>query len=198
VDGLRAISGSQVGARSIELTVVVQSEVRPWRFPPNCDFLYGDWLRAEIDADGPPQPESTPDLALVITIALAGNHPLRGPAPAQLLDPVPPADVVRGSVAGIPSLLNDLPGDTRNVVLTLTRIWTTLATGEIKSKDAAADWALARLPPELRPPLDHARQLYLTSRYDEETWSDELTAQVRPLVDAILAEIDNLTADESR
>jgi streptomycin 3"-adenylyltransferase len=127
-------------------------------------------------------------------MALAGNHPVTGPPPAQLLDPVPPADLARASVDGIPGLLDDLAGDTRNVVLTLARIWTTLATGEITSKDAAADWALAQLPSEHRPVLDHARQLYLTRRYDEETWSDELMARVRPHVDAVLAEIGNLTA----
>jgi predicted nucleotidyltransferase len=193
VDGLLQISGPRAGARPVELTVVVQSEIRPWQFPPTGDFLYGDWLRAEIETDGPPQPEPMPDLALVIAIALAGNHPLTGPPPSQLLDAVPPADLVRGSVAGIPNLLNDLPGDTRNVVLTFARIWTTLATGEIKSKDAAADWALEQLPPEHRPVLDHAKQLYLKRRYTEETWSDKLKAQVRPHVDAVLAEIGQLT-----
>ena len=56
VDGLLPISGSRAGARSIELTVVVQPEVRPWRYPPTGDFLYGDWLRDDFEADGPPQP----------------------------------------------------------------------------------------------------------------------------------------------
>jgi streptomycin 3"-adenylyltransferase len=194
VDGLLQISGPRVGARSVELTVVVQSEVSPWRYPPTSDFLYGDWLRQQIVADGPPQPEPMPNLAIMIPATLAGNHPLSGPPPAQLLDPVPPEDLVRGSVAGIPDLLNDLPGDTRNVVLTLARIWATVATGEIKSKDAAADWAIAQLPPQHRPVLDHAKQLYLTRRYAEETWSDELKAHVRPHVDAVLAEIDQLTS----
>lgn len=193
VDGLLLISGRRVGARPVELTVVVQSGVRPWRYPPTCDFLYGDWLRQEIEADGPPQPQPMPDLALVFAMALAGNRPLSGPPPADLLDPVPPKDLVRASVDGIPALLDDLPGDTRNVVLTFARIWTTLATGEITSKDAAADWALVHLPPEHQPVLDHAKQLYLTRRYDEETWSDELTARVRPHVDAVLAEIGKLT-----
>lgn len=193
VDGLLQLSGPTVGARSVELTVVVQSEVRPWRYPPNGELLYGDWLRAEIEAGGPPQPEPMPDLALVIAMTLAGNRPLSGPPPGELLDQVPPADLVRASVAGIPDLLDDLPGDTRNVVLTLARIWTTLVTGEIKSKDAAADWALVQLAPEHRPVLDHAKRLYLTRRYAEETWSDELTAQVRTHVDAVLAEIGRLT-----
>ena len=40
---------------------------------------------------------------------------------------------------GVPSLMADLADDTRNVLLTLARIWTTVATGEIRSKDEAAD-----------------------------------------------------------
>lgn len=193
VDGLLRISGPRVGMRSVELTVVVQSEVRPWRYPPNGDFLYGDWLREQFEAGDLPKPQPMPDLALVIPLTLAGNRPLASPPPARLLDPVPPADQVRGSVAGIPDLLDDLPGDTRNVVLTLARIWTTLATGEIRSKGAAARWAMAQLPPEHRPVLDHARRLYLTRRYDEETWGDELTAQVPSHIDVVLAEIGKLT-----
>jgi streptomycin 3"-adenylyltransferase len=188
------ISGPPVGARSLELTVVVHTEVRPWRFPPTADFRYGDWLRKEIETNGPPRPAPMPNLAIMIPETLAGNHPLEGAPPADLLDPVPAQDIVRGSAAGIPDLLGDLPGDTRNVVLTFARIWTTLATGEIRSKDAAADWALAHLPPEHQPVLRHAKQLYLTRRYTEETWTDELTAQVRPHVDAVLAEIDKLSA----
>jgi streptomycin 3"-adenylyltransferase len=184
------ISGWRAGARSIELIVVVQSEVRPWRYPPTCDFLYGDWLREEIAYYGPPRPQAMPSLAVMIPMTLAGNHPLTGPPPAELFDTVPPEDLARGSAADLPGLLNDLPGDTRNVLLTLARIWATLATGEIRSKDAAADWALTRLPPEHRPVLEHAKQLYLTRDYAEETWSDELKAQVASHVEAVLCEIN--------
>ncbi|MFD4971496.1 aminoglycoside adenylyltransferase domain-containing protein [Streptomyces sp. NPDC058424] len=192
--GLSCISGSgSTGeARPVELTVTVQSEVRPWRYPPTADFLYGEWLRDEFEASGPPQPGPMPDLALLLTMVLAGNHPLTGPPPAEVLDHVPPEDLIRSSVAGIPGLLDDLDGDTRNVVLTLARIWTTLATGEIKTKDQAADWALARLPPEQRPVLAHARELYLNCRYSEEQWSQELKARVHPHAEAVLAEIDRL------
>jgi streptomycin 3"-adenylyltransferase len=186
-----------VAARPVELIVVVQSQVSPWRFPPICDFLYGEWLRDEIQTSGPPRPEPMPNLAVMIHMMLAANHPLSGPPPAQLLDPVPAQDLARGSVAGIPGLLSDLLDDTRNVLLTFARIWTTLATGEIKSKDAAADWALAQLPPEHRPVLEHAKQLYLTRRYSEEApWSDDLWAQVGPHVDLVLAEIGRLAGGE--
>ncbi|MFH8289059.1 aminoglycoside adenylyltransferase family protein [Streptomyces sp. NPDC018059] len=190
--GLLGISGARNKARPVELIVVVQSEVRPWRSPATCDFLYGEWLRPEYEAGKVPRPEPMPDLALLITMVLAGDRPLTGPRPAQVLDPVPHSDLIRASVAGIPGLLDDLEGDTRNVLLTLARIWTTLATGHIRSKDAAADWALAQLPPEHRPVLEHARHLYLNCRYSEESWSETLRAQVRPHVDQVLAHIDRL------
>lgn len=193
LDGLLAVSGLSDRLRPVELTVVVRSEVRPWRYPPTGDFLYGEWLREDLRASGAPRPEPMPDLAVLLTTVLTHGRPLTGPPAASVLDPVPRADLVRASVAGIPDLLHDLDHDTRNVLLTLARVWTTLATGEIRPKDAAADWALRRLPPEHRPVLRHARELYLGSRYCEESWSGELTAGVRPHVRAVLAEIDRLT-----
>ncbi|MFF8717612.1 aminoglycoside adenylyltransferase family protein [Streptomyces sp. NPDC015184] len=192
VEGLLDISGLTPTVRPVELTVVVQSEVRPWRFPPVGDFLYGEWLREEFQTGAAPRPGPMPDLALVLTVVLAGNHPLTGPPPAELLDPVPHTDLVRASVEAIPELLADLDDDTRNVLLTLARVWTTLATGEIKTKDAAADWAMAHLPPEHRPVLEHARNLYLTCHYQDETWSEELKARVRPHADDVLTRIDHL------
>ncbi|MFF3417782.1 aminoglycoside adenylyltransferase family protein [Streptomyces sp. NPDC002698] len=196
--GLLGISGSRNKVRPVELTVVVQSEVRPWRYPPTCDFLYGEWLRAEYEAGKVPRPEPMADLALLITMAVAGDHPLTGPRPAQVLDPVSHADLVHASVAGIPGLVDSLDDDTRNVLLTFARIWTTLATGQIRSKDAAADWALAQLPPEYRPALEYARQLYLNCGYSDERWSETLQAQVRPHVDRVLAEIDQLRTRTQR
>ena len=194
VEGLFEISGAAVGLRPVELTVVAHDDIRPWRYPPVGDFLYGEWMRDDFADGGAPMPEPMPDLALVLAVTLAGDHALAGPPPAEVLDPVPAADVARASLAGIPGLLDDLPGDTRNVVLTLARIWTTLDTGEILAKDAAADWALARLSPRGRPVLAYARNLYLNHRYSEESWSDELRAGVRPCVDEMLAHIARLAA----
>lgn len=192
VAGLLNISGVNARARPVELTVVVQSEVRPWRYPPTVDFLYGEWLRDRFEAGAVPQPAPMPDLALLISMVLAGDHPLTGPPPARVLDPVARADLARAAVAGIPGLLDDLPADTRNVILTLARIWTTLATGEIRAKDAAADWALAQLPPRHRPVLEHARQLYLSTRYADESWPDELKAQAPAHAAEVLAKIERL------
>src|SRR5690606_11330986 len=95
---------------------------------------------------------------------------LAGPPPARVLDPVPRGDLVRAMTDAVPDLLDELDTDTRNAVLTLARIWSTLATGRIRSKDEAAEWALARLPDEHRPVLARARAVHLGD--EEEHWDD--------------------------
>ncbi len=191
VDGLLRISRwPPVDRRPVELTVVVQSDVRPWRYPPVMDLQFGEWLRAGLERGVPPDPPApTPDLAPVLAMVLAGNRPLVGPPPAEVLDPVPPDDLCRAMRDVVPGLLADLDDDTRNVLLTLARVWTTLATGQIRSKDAAADWALERLPDEHRPVLAHARAVYLGEA--DEDWT-ELAPRVGPHVDHVLGQIARL------
>lgn len=160
LEELLQVSGGP-SRRPVELIVVRRDEVHPWRYPPNCEFLYGEWLRDEYERGLVPAPAPMPDLAPLLTMVLQGDAPLYGPPPAALLAPVPHADLRRAIVAGVPELMADLGSDTRNVLLTLARIWVTLATGAIRSKDAAADWALERLPPEHRPVPAWARAEYL-------------------------------------
>jgi len=178
--------------RPIELTIVVASEIRPWRYPPRFDFLYGEWLRREF-AGGNLEPWETtsPDLAALITMVLRGSRAVVGPPPVEVFDPVPPADLTAAVVAGIDGLLADLADDTRNVVLTFARIWLTVATGEIGSKDAAADWALPRLPEEHREVLARARAIYLGE--EDERW-DDLESRVRLHADHVIREIERLVA----
>jgi predicted nucleotidyltransferase len=49
--GLLAVSGGDPPepARPVELTIVAQPDVTPWRYPPRRDFQYGEWLRDEIE-----------------------------------------------------------------------------------------------------------------------------------------------------
>ncbi len=149
VGGVMEFSGRRAArgpARPVELTIVTQADVRPWRYPPLRDFQYGEWLRDEYRQGMVSSPMEDPDLASLITQVLQRGLALDGPPPDELLDPVPHEDLRRAIVAGVPDLLDELESDTRNVLLTLARIWMTLGTGEITSKDAAAQWAIARLP----------------------------------------------------
>ncbi|CAN5128984.1 N/A [soil metagenome] len=133
--------------RPIELDVVVASEIRPWRYPPRLDFQYSEWWRKAFEAgELEPWSETSRDLASLVRMVLAGNTALHGPAPAEVFDPVPRGDYVDALLKDFPEPLRDLDSDTRNVVLTLARIWSGIATDEVHSKDGAATWALERLP----------------------------------------------------
>jgi streptomycin 3"-adenylyltransferase len=162
--------------------------VQPWRYPPRLEFQYGEWMRTDIERGRMRSAsDESPDLAPLITMVLLGDRSLFGPPPAEVLDPVPHDDLIRAITAGVPRLLDDLATDTANVVLTLARIWTTAATGAIRSKDAAADWVLARLPEAHRAVLARARAVYLGTADDR--W-DDLQAHLRPHVDFVAAEIE--------
>ena len=156
--------------RFLELTVVVQSDVRPWRYPPRMDLQYGDWLRDDLERGEIPPPAPNPDLAALITMTLLGGRPLVGPPPAEVFEHVPHEDLLRAGADELDGILADLDHDTRNMLLTLARIWCTAETGEIRSKDGAADWALPHLPLEHRPVLERARDGYRSGDYG--TWDD--------------------------
>ena len=197
VDRLLAISGRPAPSgpwRRVELTIVVESEVRPWGYPPTFDFQYGDWLRSEFES-GSVEPWSTkamPDLALLITMVILAATPLLGPPPGQIFDAVPPGDLARAMLAGIDPLREDLYSDTRNVLLTFARMWSTLATDVIRSKDAAADWVLARIPEEHRPVLARARAIYLGQ--EPEGW-DDLRDHLDAHVEYVVAEVRRLAGE---
>lgn len=189
---LLAISGtypSAVPPRPVELTIVVWSQIRPWRFPPRMDFQYGEWWRDRFQrGELEPWPSSAnPDLTLQVTMALLGGATLAGPPPTEVFDPVPRRDVIDALVGSIRAVVQDIDWDTRNVVLTLARIWSGVATGAVQSKDAAAEWALPRLPPEYRAVLARARGIYLGT--EEEQW-DDIQDSIRPFADAVIAEIE--------
>ena len=162
--------------------------MKPWRYPPRIDFLYGDWLRAAFERGElePWEPRADRDLTVLLAMVLRADTPLFGPPPAAVVAPVPLADVVHAMVGDVDALMGDLDSDTANVLLTLARIWNTVETGEIRSKDAAAEWALERLREDERPALGRARAVYLGTVDDRwEAADPTVAAAARRLVDEI-------------
>ncbi len=192
VTRLLGISGAVGGlvARPLELTVVNRRDVVPWRYPPRSEFVYGEWLREAFEQGQVPGPDTDPDLVIVLAKVRQASIPLRGRDARRVLEPVPKRDLLRALEQSLPSLVDGLPGDERNGLLTLARMWVTAATGDIVPKDAAADWALERLPAPLVPTLDLARKGYRGEIRDN--WSarrDEtahLSTHLRQRIEACL------------
>ena len=188
-DRLMLISGKIGNAdsvRPLEVTVVHHKDIVPWRYPPRKEFIYGEWLRDEFERGQIPEPTEDPDLAIVLAQARMKSVSLFGPDAANLLDPIPDADVRKAIQESLPGLVKSLKGDERNVILTLARMWQTAAVGKISPKDAAAEWAMPRLPQEYANLLDIARKAYRGEYADRwEGLESEVTALVDHMRNAI-------------
>lgn len=173
----------------IEMTIVVKSEINPWRYPPAFDFQYGDWLRTDFES-GHIEPWPTkemPDLAVLITQVLLANKILLGPSANQLLCNIPYKDFMAATKIALSSLIKELHSDTRNVLLTYARIWKTLATDMIDTKQDAAAWAIDRLPENYKPVMKHARACCMGEEI--ESW-DDVRVCIKPCADYLILQIE--------
>lgn len=191
IKGLLHISGIYMKSSKlpIELTIVVKSEINPWHYPPNFDFQYGDWLRGKFES-GIIEPWSTkvmPDLAILITQIYLASKTLFGPSSNRLLCAIPYRDFILATKVSLKNLMADLCTDTRNVLLTYARIWSTLETDTIRSKPAAALWALPRLPKEHQPVLERARSICTGETIED--WLD-LKHLIQPCASYMLNQIN--------
>lgn len=189
--GVSGAMGNAQAVRPLELTVITLSDVVPWQFPPRAEFVYGEWLREELEAGSVPEPARDPDLAIVLKKVIDSSWPLYGSPADTVLEPVPTTDIRRAIRDSLPGLLAETAGDERNVVLTLARMWLTAATGDIALKDGAAEWAEQQVPPDHRALLKYAREGYLGLIEDQ--WDDQegFEALVACMKDSIKACLDS-------
>ena len=191
VANLLQISGLYMKSskRPIELTLVEKAMINPWQYPPRFDFQYGEWLRESFEK-GIIEPWLTfemPDLALIVTQVLLKSQTIWGLEPEQLLAHVPYRDFMKAMLHDLNRLAADLKQDTRNVLLTYARIWSTLATSAIRSKPAAADWATSRLPKKYQPVMKRAQSICIG--IENEHW-DGIEMLVKPCADFMVDQIN--------
>jgi predicted nucleotidyltransferase len=200
VQGLMAISAPFPPPgleRCVEVTVVAQAQVRPWRYPPSFDLQYGEWLRERFERENTLllRPAVNVDLTTLLTIVLLGDQPLFGPPPGELLDPVLLEDCVRAMVSDIDLFMDEFENDARNILLRLARIWQTVVTGIIDRKDRAAEWAQQRLPPAHQQLMERARAMYLGWQPDE--WTG-MASEARASADYMIPQIQREAAGRRR
>ncbi len=184
--------GNADGVRPLEVTVINRHEVVPWRYPPRQEYMYGEWLRAQFEQGAIPAPEHNPDLAILLAQVRRYNISLYGPAAADVLAPVPMADIRKAMRESLPGLLDWLKGDERNVILTLARMLLTASTGDFASKDRAAEWAMSGLSAEHAKLLDLTRKAYLGECSDSweglEAETASLACHLKNAIEAALKE----------
>jgi predicted nucleotidyltransferase len=190
VSGVYGISKDR---RPVELTLVKHSEIKPWHYPPKFDFQYGDWLRKDFESGNftPWVSDEMPNLAIEVTQVLLASKTIFGLSPKELLVPVPYKDFITATTKEIDTLLDDLSWDTRNVLLTYARIWSTVETDAIRSKPDAAAWVIDRLPSEYQSLMKRARAICLGE--EPEHW-DDWKHQIRPFAEYMIGKIKQDTS----
>ncbi|ANY17513.1 aminoglycoside adenylyltransferase family protein [Bordetella pseudohinzii] len=179
---ISAPPGDDPALRALEVTLVLHTDIAPWRYPPLRHLQFGEWQRQDILAGIIEADTLDPDLAILFAKARQHSIALVGPPADRLFAPVPKTDfyAALSTTLDLWRTPDDWSGDERHVLLTLARVWYSAATGAIAPKDMAADWALARLPETYRPLLWQARQAYLGHA------QDRFAAQGQALTAAIL------------
>ncbi|MFN7710612.1 MAG: aminoglycoside adenylyltransferase domain-containing protein [Holosporales bacterium] len=184
----------------LELTIVEQSHINPWKYPPLFDFQYGEWLREPFEqGNWEPWPsKEMPDLAIIMTQILLASRTLIGPHPAHLLCQVPHEDFMKALKDALPILISDLESDTRNSLLTLARVWCTVATDTLCSKPAAAEWAISMSPETYHPVMRRAQAICVGK--ESESWGD-IKGLIKPcaefMVNHINREMNQVLASEA-
>lgn len=191
VASLLQISGIYMKSSNlpIEMLIVVKSALNPWQYPPTFDFQYGDWLREKFES-GIVEPWSTkemPDIAILVTQVLLASKSLLGPDPNQLLPKVPYHDFIKAATQATKDLMSDIYSDTRNVLLTYARIWSTVETDTLHSKPAAADWVIDRLPDKYRSVMKRAKAICIGE--ETEYW-DDMQSLIKPCAELMANEIN--------
>jgi len=163
--------------RPLELSVLTEGQLRPWRHPAPFDF--------HLSSAGISGPGVDPDLAAHVTVARRAGVSLLGPPPAEVFPEVPHEDFVAALRSDFDHCLA-LTATPSYAILSLARIWASLAEPDVQhTKVSGAEWALPRLPPDDRRPLELALASYRGDGGQLDVGGDEVSAYVASVAEKV-------------
>lgn len=173
--------------RPLEVTILNRNDIISQQFPPRYEYMYGEWLRGEIEAGTIPQSNYDADLIILLWQARKYSIVLKGQSALDLIPIISEDEVIRAIQNSLPSLLEGMMGDERNALLTLARMWYTLENHDLCAKNIAGEWTLERLPKSFKPLMELAVKGYLGEC--EDNWSSK-KSEVLLLADFIIKHIN--------
>ncbi len=140
----------------IEISLVAQSDLSPWRHPCGYEFHYSeDWRERAPSGRG-----LDPDLALHVALTRARGRVLFGAPIRDVLPDVPRHDVLDSIRQDVLASLPQIHAKPAYTVLNACRTLAWLADGAFRSKEEGGLWARTSLPPDLRPAVEVALDAY--------------------------------------
>lgn len=189
---LMAVSGhypfDAKGRRPLEVMIVRLADLEGLSYPARAELVYGEWLRGALESGAVLEAEANPEITLLLAQAREEAVPLIGPNITDLVPEIP-FEAVRKAIGDLlPTLMQSLEGDERNVLLTLARMWVTLTSGKFVSKDVAADWVMPRVSEQAAKTLALARNAYLGNGEDDlHLWRTEVSRAAEEMREHILS-----------
>lgn len=174
--------------RCLEVTIVNYNDIISQDFPLKCEYMYGEWLRKDIEAGKIPQAYYEADLTILLWQARKHNILLTGENALDLIPVISEEKVKNAIQTALPNLLEGVYGDERNTLLTLARMWYTLETYDICPKNVAAEWTLSKLPKELKGLMILAIKGYVGECKDD--WKNR-DKELLQLVDFLKTQVVN-------
>lgn len=165
--------------RPLEVTIISENILSLTEKIPECEYMYGEWLRADIESGKIPQRYNEPDVILLLFQARSSSIVLYGVPAENLLPEIGFEKINKAILHSLPALMQSITGDERNVLLTLARMWYSLSSQKICPKDIAAYWAAENVPEELSNLLIMAAEGYNGKIKDY--WKDK-TEQLNKLI----------------
>lgn len=157
--------------RPLEVTIINKKNIISKKIYSEYEYMYGEWIRQEIESGNLPQPNYDDDLIVLLWQAQKHSILLDGTNILNLIPPISDNDLKKAILSSLPTLLEGIIGDERNTLLTLARMWYTLDNHDICTKDCAGKWTLNKLPKDFRELMELAIKGYLGECSDN--WSDK-------------------------
>jgi predicted nucleotidyltransferase len=171
----------------LEVSILRETQLNPWRYPTPFDFHYGESQRDRFTAgEFEPLWDEDHDLAAHITLLREAGVTLAGRPIDEVFPTVPWADYAD-------SLLRDLVWSRERRldlygILNASRIWATFTERRLHSKLSGGIWALEHAPKEFHRLIAGATAVYRGESEDDDFESPEVLAYVsyvEPLVRSI-------------
>jgi len=174
--------------RPIEMTLVKKAMINPWQYPPRFDFQYGEWLRESFE-------KGITDLGrmmkcpilLLLRRKFIKKPNLMGWKTWTAVGACALPWFYESHAAWFKSTRYRSEARHTKCLLTYARIWSTLATNAIRSKPAAADWAMNHLPKKYQPVMKRAKSICIG--IENEHW-DDIETLIHPCADFMADKIN--------
>ncbi len=188
---LMKISGAvgNLEKRPLEIAIINQKDITPLKFPPRCEYMYGEWRRKEMEKGEIPKPFYDFDIIILLWQVKNYSITIKGKKAENIIPFITKNDIKKAVKFSFNEVVKNIKGDERNVLLTLARMYFTLETGEICSKNIAGKWCIKKLPNSLIPVMQMAVKEYLGEV--SVVW-DNFENEVLLLTDFLKNKIENI------